>query len=321
MKRSGQLITLACTAMLVLTGCQPIKLSGGKNGGTGGGTGGGTTQTGGGSRGGNNDAVLNPNATPAINGDWKLTFVYGDNTYDSLVTFAQQGRALSGSGEDSAGPFLIQAGVVDGTKVKFTKKYADADPSKRPVMYSGELEFEDDEDYKGWRMGGHYKATGPDGGPIDDKWVAISTVAEEAFANSHNAPPQQQQQAPPDGQPTSENPDQQQPAENVGGRPADLSGKYTAEYQFNFKKIHSTMWLEQDGGRLGGHGVDNNTNEKFVITKGFYNFPRMQITCHYTKGQNAAATRDLVVKATVANGPSLKGETQFGGGWQARIVR
>lgn len=306
--------------MLALTSCQQIKLSGGKSGG--GGAHGGQTATGGGSQSGGLDAMLNPNATPPVNGDWKVTYVYGENTYDSLVTFAQQGRALSGSGEDSAGPFLIQAGVVDGTKVKFTKKYADADPSKRPVVYNGELEWEDDEDYKGWRMGGHYKATGPDGSTIDDKWVAIATVAEQAFAAAHSQPVAQQQQAPPDGQQPSQNPEQPEPATDSGSsRPADLSGKYSAEYQFNFKKIHSTMWLEQDGGRLGGHGVDTNTNEKFVITKGFYKFPHIQITCHYVKGQNAAATRDLIVKASVSGGPALKGETQFGGGWQARIVR
>jgi hypothetical protein len=319
MKRCGQLITLALTAMLALTACQQIKLSGGKNTGGGHTAGGGQTQTGGGSHSGGNDPVLNPNAPPAVNGDWKLTFVYQDQTYDSLVTFAQQGRALTGSGEDSAGPFLIQAGVVDGTKVKFTKKYADADPSKRAVQYTGELEWEDDEDYRGWRMGGHYKAAAPDGTVIDDKWVAISTVAEQAFAAAQQQPAQPQQPAP-DNQQPSGNPDEQQ-VDNGGSQPADLSGKYNAEYQFNFKKIHSTMWLEQDGGRLGGHGVDTNTNEKFVITKGFYNFPRLQITCHYTKGQSAAQTRDLIVKATVSGGPTLKGETQFGGGWQAKIVR
>lgn len=319
MKRSGQLITLALTAILALSACQQIKLSGGKNGGTGGGN---TSHSSGGhSSGGGLDAALNPNATPAINGDWKVTYVYGDNTYDSLITFAQQGRALSGSGEDSAGPFLIQNGVVDGKTVKFTKKYADADPSKKPVVYTGELEWEDDEDYKGWTMGGHYKAVAPDGSVIDDKWVAISAIAEQAFASRNSAPPPTQQQPPPQDAQQPDNGSDQQQADNGGSQPADLSGKYTAEYQFNFKKIHSTMWLEQDGGRLGGHGVDTNTNEKFVITKGFYNFPRLQITCHYTKGQSAAATRDLIVKATVSGGPSLKGETQFGGGWQARIVR
>jgi hypothetical protein len=306
MKRSGQLITLALSAMLVLGACTQIKLSNTKPNGTT------SSKTGGGQ-----DPALNPNSPPPINGDWKVTFVYADQAYESLITFAQQGRALTGSGQDSAGPFFIQAGVVDGTKVKFTKKYADADPSKQPVQYIGDLEWEDDADYRGWRMGGHYKTAAPDGSMVDDKWVAISAAAEQAMA----APPPQPEpaQQPQDQQSTQ--PSQDEQAESSSGNAPDLSGKYNAEYQFNFKKIHSTIWLEQDGGRLGGHGVDTNTNEKFVVTKGYYKYPRIQISCHYTKGQAAAATRDLIVKAQVSGGPSLKGETQFGGGWQARIVR
>jgi hypothetical protein len=311
MKRSGQLITLALSAMLVLGGCTQIKLSGGKSGGSG------TSLGGSKSGGGGSDAAMNPNSPPAINGDWKVTFIYAGEPYESLITFSQQGRALTGQGEDSAGPFFIQAGVVDGTKLKFTKKYADADPSKQPVNYVGELEWEDDADYRGWRMGGHYKTAAPDGTLVDDKWVAISAAAEQAM-QSAPAQPEPAQQNPPDQQ--AQDPGDQQPASNSGGTP-DLSGKYTAEYQFNFKKIYSTIWLEQDGGRLAGHGVDRNTNEKFVVTKGFYNYPRVQIFCHYTKGHAAAATRDLIVKAQVTAGPSLKGETQFGGGWQAKIVR
>lgn len=312
MKRSGQLITLALSAMLALGGCTQIKLSGGKTGTTTGST---TTTT---RAAGAGDAVLNPNSPPPINGDWKVTFLYADQPYESLITFSQQGRALTGSGEDSAGPFFIQSGVVDGTKLKFTKKYADADPSKQPVQYVGDLEWEDDAEYRGWRMGGHYKTTGPDGGVVDDKWVAISAAAEQAM----QAPPPQPepaQQTAPDQQ--AQQSDDQQAATDNGGKPPDLSGKYNAEYQFNFKKIFSTIWIEQDGGRLGGHGVDRNTNEKFVITKGFYNYPRIQINCHYQKGHSAASTRDLIVKAQVAGGPALKGETQFGGGWQAKIVR
>ena len=63
-----------------------------------------------------------------------------------------------------------------------------------------------------------------------------------------------------------------------------------------------------------------NTNEKFSIPKGWYYYPKLTIVCHYEKGKAAAATRDLKVKANVGSGPSLKGETQFGGSWSANIV-
>jgi hypothetical protein len=313
MKRSGQLITLSLTAMLVLGGCAHITLSaGGKQGGAGhaaGGAGGGRKAAGG-------DPVLNPNATPPIDGDWKVSFVYGEDLYDSIITFAQKGKALTGSGEDSAGKFFIQSGTVDGKNIKFTKKYADADPTKSPVIYSGELEWEDDAEYRGWRMGGHYKTTAPDGRVVDDKWVAISVAAEQATQAAAAAPPEPQPQQ-------ASNQEEQQPEQVASGPVGDLSGKYTAEYSFNFKKIRSTIWLEQDENRLRGHGVDLNTNERFSIPKGWYNGDTKNITivCHYQKGSNAASTRDLTIKAQVGPGPSLKGEHSFGGSWSAKIVR
>jgi len=306
MKRSRQLITLAVSAVFVLCGCSKISLSGGNKGGT---RSGGTT--------GSTTAALDPHAPPPINGDWRVSYIYNNEPYESLVTFSQQGKALTGKGEDSAGPFFIASGAVQGTKVKFVKRYADADASKPSVEYAGDLEWEDDEDYRGWRMGGHYKAALSDGSVIDDKWVAISTVAEEAQQSANNAPPPQEEPQPVQQQP--EQPTTQHSSGN-GSHP-HLSGMYAAQYQYNFKKIQTKLWLEQDGHHVSGHGVDTNTNEKFVVSKGWYNPPKLTIVCHYTKGQSAAANRELTVRATVSNGPSLRGETGFGGNWEARIVR
>lgn len=308
MQRSAQLITLAVSVILFVIGCSKINLTGGKGG----------SSTPSGAAGAN--AVLNPKAPPPINGDWRVSFIYNNEAYESLITFAQEGKVLTGKGEDSSGPFFITQGSVQGTNVRFVKKYADADASKPSVEYTGDLEWEDDEDYKGWRMGGHYKAKLSDGSVMDDKWVGISTIAEQAE--------QHRQQAAANPQPAPQQPEDQQPGQNQqseqpapsGGEP-NLSGMYAAEYQFKFKKIHSKIWLEQDGSHVAGHGVDTNTNEKFVISKGWYHYPKLTIVCHYSKGQSAAANRDLTVKAQVQNGLSLRGETEFGGGWQAKIVR
>lgn len=302
MKRSGQLITLALCLFVGLSGCTKISLTGGKVGGTGG---------------GNSDPVLNPKAPPTINGDWRVSYIYQDQAYDSLVTFAQSGKALSGKGEDNAGPFIIMSGAVDGNKVKFVKKYAMADPSKPSVEYSGDLEWEDDQDYRGWRMGGHYKAGLADGTVIDDKWVAISLVAEQATQAA------QQAAANPPPQPAPRPNEQPQPngqTQNQGGAP-HLSGMYKAQYNYNFKRITSKLWLIQDEHNVSGHGVDTNTNEKFHVTKGWYHYPKLTIICRYIKGQGAAANREMKVQAQVNAGPSLRGETSLGGSWEASIVR
>lgn len=303
MKSSAQLITLALSTALLLTGCTKISLSGG-------GTGTPSATTGGGT-----DAVLNPKATPPINGDWKITWIANDQAYESLITFAQQGGALTGKGEDVAGPFLITNGTVKGNKLRFTKKYAAPDPSNPVFEFQGDLEWEDDEEYRGWRMGGHYRYRDPNTGRVvDDKWVGISALAEQAMQQRANNPPAQ-----PVEQPTDQQPEQAQ-QQSPGGEP-HISGMYQAQYTYNFKKINTKLWLEQDGHRLAGHGVDTNTNEKFAVVNSFYYFPKVTLRCKYTKGHSAAANRELVVKAQVVSGPALKGETQYGGAWEARIVR
>src|SRR5438045_320696 len=61
------------------------------------------------------------------------------------------------------------------------------------------------------------------------------------------------QQAPPQTSGAPEAP----PPTPGSDKPPDLSGKWTVGYEFNFKTIKSSMYLEQDGGKLSGHGVDN----------------------------------------------------------------
>ena len=63
-------------------------------------------------------------------------------------------------------------------------------------------------------------------------------------------------------------------------KPPDVSGKWDAGYEYNFKTMHSRMFLEQDGQKISGHGADKNTNESFTIT-GYYTFPNIKIIHHY----------------------------------------
>jgi hypothetical protein len=260
---------------------------------------------------------------PPLNGEWKVTFLYKGEPHESTINFSQNGDKLSGGGTDDTGmSFILQNGTINGPKVHFVKKYTDADPNKQPVEYNGELTYSNDADFKGWSVGGHYK-TNVNGEAVDDKWVAVSSAAEASTGGQQPAQPQ----------PVAQQPDPQQPDPNqgvdtstggdqTGGEvPDHVGGMYTANYEFNFKRIETRLWLKQDGGKIGGDGTDLNTGEYFVISKGFFNPPRVMITCHYEKGKHAKSTRDLTVRAQLGPGPSLKGETQFGSPWTATIVR
>ena len=88
------------------------------------------------------------------------------------------------------------------------------------------------------------------------------------------------------------------------------------------------MFLEQEGDRITGHGVDLNTKEKFTIEKGWYHYPKITIIRKYTKGKNqATSTRTMAFKASVSfvndkdyQGPYMSGKTQGGGNWEAQRV-
>lgn len=299
MKKRGYFLTIAVSLGLICTGCQKISLSKNSVGGSGPGSSGGSP--------------------PTVTGDWIVSFMYNDQGFDSAVTFSQTGKVLVGQGTDSATgqQFAITDGSVNGTHVHFVKKYVSVDPSRPPVEYNGELEYENDADYHGWKMDGHYKTT-LDGHPVDDKWLAVQASAMQGAGQQGPGPEQQPSQQP---ESTAPPPPSGESSGPPPGSAPNLSGQWSANYTYNFKKITSKMWLEQDGGNIAGHGTDVNTNEKFIIEKGWYKFPKVTLKCKYVKGKNAAESRELTIKATVQGGPSLKGETQFGGSWSARLLR
>jgi hypothetical protein len=329
MQRALYLLLPALCAALICAGCQRISLS----------KGGGGTAAESSSGGGFSLPSINLGgpAPPDMTGEWKVSFHFDDKDYASDVNFVQKGNGLFGDGQDDTGvKFLIVNGTVNGTKVHFTKKYADADPSKQAVDYTGELTYQNDAEFKGWLLGGHYKMN-DDGKPVDDKWVAITAEADaesqkkqeaqqaaEQQAQQQADQPQQQQS---DQQQTQngQQGEQQQQAEqtdtaNGGEVPQNVSGMYTAAYDYNFKKIDSRLWLKQQDDKVHGDGTDATTGEYFVISKGFYKSPRIMLVCHYEKGKHAKATRDLTVRAVVAPGGSMKGETHFGSPWNAKFV-
>lgn len=310
MKTSGQLLILATAALLVCGGCAKINLS--KPAGSASAT-----------TGGHSSSPVDTKSPPPIEGDWQVTFGVGENFFDSNVVFSQQGAALAGKGQDQGGPFMIQNGSVNGTKVHFQKKYLGTDMmGKEPVDYDGDLEYSNDPDYQGWKISGHYKAVGSDGKVIEDKWVAVNAAAAAQTAQAAqtaSAPPPEPQRV----EPQPSNAGSAEPP-NTSKEGPNISRQYIANYEFNFHPVQSVMWLEQHNKQITGHGYDKGAGdgaEEFQIVRGKYDYPNLVLVWKYVKGKHAKASRELTIKTKVNSDLSMKGETQFGGSWDAKVVR
>ncbi len=109
----------------------------------------------------------------------------------------------------------------------------------------------------------------------------------------------------------------------------ELSGKWTVGYEYNFSNFHSTMYLEQEGSKISGHGIDTESKEKFEISHGWYKFPNLTIVRQYKKGKGLAkSNRQMTFKAQVSyvngpdyQGPYLNGKTEGGGTWEAELIK
>ncbi len=49
------------------------------------------------------------------------------------------------------------------------------------------------------------------------------------------------------------------------------------------------MFLEQEGDRILGHGVDHETKEKFVIDKGWYHYPKLTLVRKWAASKTTSA--------------------------------
>jgi hypothetical protein len=250
-----------------------------------------------------------------LTGQWKVGFLYGTKNYTSTINLIQEGNSFHGTGtdDDSNLPFSIEEGTITGQQVAFLKKYSDG--KHLPVQYGGSFQTVSDANYSGPYLSGEYELAAH-GKPISSVWEAEMVSDEPA----PQIPPGSPQPAAPLTAPPS-------PAPSPNHAP-QLSGKWNVGFEYNFKTVHSTMYLEQNGGKLSGHGSDVNTKEKFVISKGWYNYPRVTIVRKYVKGKGAASDREVTFKATVTwvsesdyQGPYLNGKTQGGGAWEAQLYK
>ncbi len=255
------------------------------------------------------------NAKPSINltGRWRVGFQANQEKLSSSLEIAQNGNGFQGRGVDdqTGNAFKIEEGRIDGTQLAFVKKYENI--NSPPVRYTGRFSILNDPSYQGPYMAGQYSAKLP-GGLFSGEWEAAMVEANQPAQTSNaqiNSNEGKGSRKPPNT------------ASFAQDHAPDLSGKWDVGYEYDFKTIHSTMFLEQYGGKLSGHGIDSSTNEKFVISKGWYHYPQMTIVRSYPKSRRA-----LIFKAEVTNvrdsdyqGPYLKGKTQGGGDWEAQLVK
>jgi hypothetical protein len=249
---------------------------------------------------------------PAVTGHWKLGFLAGTKNLTSTMDLTQNGNSFSGQGTDDGSnlAFTVEKGQITGSQVEFFKVYKNG--KTPPVDYSGTFQNIKDANYTGPYLSGEYQVP-VKGKTLSGQWEAeiVEENAPETPQPSQEGPPPQDQFAPP--------PPNHAP---------QLSGKWDVGFEYNFKVVHSDMYLEQDGGKIIGHGVDNNTKEKFVILKGWYKFPKITLIRKYVKKQGAASDREVTFKADVSwvsdkdyQGPYLKGKTQGGGDWEAQLQK
>jgi len=314
---------LVLTASLVMGGCAQVSLSGKKEPG-------GAGQQGG-----------NASNAPSVAGYWKINYTVKNKPMVASARLTQSGNSFEGSGTDehNNAPFSIAEGKITSSgEVRFYKKYGGA--KSTPIEYTGKMRMVDANGYKGPYMEGEY-VTAFNGNIIQGKWEGqTSAIADPsppatgqepaqqmpeqapAAQQMPQAEPMQQEQAPPQQE---QPPPQQQPMD--ASHAPHLSGKWNTGYMYHGKTIHSKMYIEQDAGKVWGHGVDDETKEKFSL-KGWYSFPKLQFVRKYEKAKGAKTSKELTFRANVSvvndgsySGPYLEGETTLGERWEAQAYR
>lgn len=289
-------LSLMVTA-LTLTGCQTVKLA---------------PTSGQPSAGGTNAASSTP-----VAGNWQVSFSVGGDTQSAHMNISQSGNSFQGVGVDDSTQtnFVIDAGVINGKSVTFHKRYhVDENPNLPPIIYIGSFEMAKTADYSGPYMSGTYKVN-KNGQLVEGQWDA--QIDSGGLAATPTQAPTQQ---------------------NIGGqggssnRRPHLSGKWDAGYEFEFKTVHASMYLEQDGTKITGHGMDKANKEAFNV-KGTYTYPNVKMWVKYLPVKAGAKSKgkpertlEFRGKAESVNeaeyqGTRLEGKTNGGGMWMAEQVK
>jgi len=288
-------IIMSSVSVLTLTGCQTVKIS----------------PTSSQPSGGANAAADTP-----VAGNWQVSYSVGGETQSAHMNISQSGTSFQGVGVDDStqGNFVIDAGVINGQSITFHKRYhVDENPNLPPIIYIGSFEMAKTAQYSGPYMSGTYKVN-KNGQLVEGQWDA--QIDSGGLAAT----------------PTQANP--QSEAQQSGGsnRRPHLSGKWDAGYEFEFRTVQASMYLEQDGSKITGHGMDKANKEAFNV-KGTYTYPNVKMWVKYlpvrAAGKNKAKPERSLefrgkassVNEAVYQGTRLEGKTNGGGIWMAEQVK
>lgn len=281
--------------------------------------------------------AANVGDVPSIAGYWKINYTVNNKPMVASARITQAGNTFQGQGTDdhNNSPFNIAEGKMTSSgEIRFFKKYTSKKAT--PIEYTGKIRMVDAMGYKGPYLEGEY-VTAFNGNIIQGKWEAqtsavadpnppapVQDPAQQQMPQQPQQPMQQDpgmQQPPPQDQP----PPQQQPVD--AAHAPHLSGKWNTGFIYHGKPIHSKMYIEQEAGKVWGHGFDEETKEKFTL-KGWYSFPKLQFVRKYEKAKGAKTSKELTFRANVSvvndgsySGPYLEGETTLGERWEAQAYR
>lgn len=286
---------MAGVTALTLTGCQTVKLAPTTSQPTGG---------------------VNAAADTPVAGNWQVSYSVGGETQSAHMNISQNGTSFQGVGVDDStqGNFVIDAGVINGKSITFHKRYhVDENPNLPPIIYIGSFEMAKTAQYSGPYMSGTYKVN-KNGQMVEGQWDAQIDGGGLAAT------------------PTQPSPQPEAPQSGGSNRRPHLSGKWDAGYEFEFKTVHASMYLEQDGTKITGHGMDKANKEAFNV-KGTYTYPNVKMWVKYlpvkAAGKNKGKperTLEFRGKAESVNeaeyqGTRLEGKTNGGGMWMAEQVK
>lgn len=295
-KRLSLLITTSTLGLLIvsLSGCQTIKIGQGKA------SPGQTNQT--------------STASTDVSGPWQISFEVNKVPMSAHINLQQSGNSFQGTGTDDKDSqnFVIDSGVINGKSLRFHKRYnVEENPNLPPIVYTGVFDVVSTPEYSGPYISGNYTATKNGQPTISGVWDGRKEGAEASPAPVQQTSEPQPQQA--------------------SNKHPHLSGKWDAGYEFEFKTVHSSMYIEQDNQKISGHGIDKNSKETFTLT-GKYTYPDIRFVLKYNptkdKKGKLKPERKLEFRGNVTvvnepdyNGPRLEGKTNGGGAWMAEIVK
>jgi hypothetical protein len=288
-------IIMSSVSVLTLTGCQTVKIS----------------PTSSQPSGGTNAAADTP-----VAGNWQVSYSVGGETQSAHMNISQNGTSFQGVGVDDStqGNFVIDAGVINGKSITFHKRYhVEENPNLPPIIYIGSFEMAKTAQYTGPYMSGTYKVN-KNGQLVEGQWDAQIDGGGLAAT------------------PTQSSPQPEAPQGGGSNRRPHLSGKWDAGYEFEFRTVQASMYLEQDGTKITGHGMDKANKEAFNV-KGTYTYPNIKMWVKYlpvkAAGKNKAKPERSLefrgkaasVNEAVYQGTRLEGKTNGGGIWMAEQVK